>query len=383
MPSLVASPRPFPHLAPSKPPFLEDLYMKYFTPTTASLPNAYIWPEHDRPSSIPDDIEPLLATDIPVINMADDDQTLKNGIANACEQWGIFYVTNHGVPPDLLESVRQKGLELFSLPLSTKLRALRKEGSFEGFGKAMISKFFDSLIWSEGFTMMGHPTSSIANTTSKLFPSGDNKFREAFEEYDRAAQRVAARLMRVILEGLGVEVEGFKERQYDVETEAQSALQLNYYAPCPQAHMTMGLPAHTDSTCLTLLHQGLVPGLEVLRPGRQWMPVPPLGPSSLVVNVGDMLQVLSNGRYKSIIHRAIANKRRERLSIVSLCFPPVTATIAPLEEVIITSEERQPVYKPFKWGEFMHAKGKYFMGALDHFKYQPRDDISLAKVSST
>ncbi|KAI5076153.1 hypothetical protein GOP47_0008916 [Adiantum capillus-veneris] len=382
MPSLVASPLPFPHVAPSKPPFLEDLYANYFTPTTPSLPTAYIWPEHDRPSSTPDDIEPSQATDIPVINMADDDHTLKSGLANACEQWGVFYIMNHGVPLDLLESVRQKGLELFSLPLNTKMRALRKEGSFEGFGKAMISKFFDRLMWSEGFTMMGHPTSSIADTTSKLSLGSENKFREVFEEYDRATQKVAARLMRAVLEGLGVEMEGFKERQYDVEGEAQSALQLNYYAPCPQAHMTMGLPAHTDSTCLTLLHQGLVPGLEVLRPGRPWMLVPPLSPSALVVNVGDMLQVLSNGRYKSIMHRAIANKRRERLSIVSLCFPPMNATIAPAEEVLNCSQDRQPLYKSFKWGEYMHAKSKYFMGALDHFKYQqPLDGISLAQVS--
>eukprot|EP00250_Pteridium_aquilinum_P034975 c8402_g1_i1 orf=2-658(-) len=218
MPSLVAPPLSLSHLGASNP--LEDLYKNYFTPTTppytTSLPNAYIWPEHHRPLSLPDDMEPL-PNEIPVIDMEGDAHTLRSKLAHACEHSGVFYVTNHGVPLDLLERVREKGLKLFSLPLSTKMQALRKEGSIEGFGKAMIGKFFDSLMWSEGFTIMGHPTSSIADTTNKMFPYGHNEFREAFEEYDKVVRGVGGRLLREILEGLGVEMEAFGRTHYDVE----------------------------------------------------------------------------------------------------------------------------------------------------------------------
>ncbi|KAH7314860.1 hypothetical protein KP509_21G024600 [Ceratopteris richardii] len=371
MPSLVASPLVAPSQSTSKALFHDTSYTRYFTPPSSILPDAYIWPEQDRPSSIPDDNEASSRTEIPIIDMADDEQTLIRNLANACESWGVFYIVNHGVPAELLNNVREKALELFSLPPSTKMRALRRDGSFEGFGKAPISKFFDSLMWSEGFTMMGYPTSSISDTTSKLCPDGNNKFRGVFEEFDCAARRVAGRLLRVIMAGLGVR--HGDEEQHDVEKESvtRSALQLNYYAPCDQAHMTMGLPAHTDSTCLTLLHQGLVPGLEVLHPSRcSWTPVPPLSaaPSSLVVHVGDMLQVISNGKYKSIVHRAIVNKTKARLSIVSLCFPSSNATIAPSEAAVGTSKGGRSLYKPFKWEEFMQAKSKYFMAALDNFR---------------
>ena len=79
-------------------------------------------------------------------------------------------------------------------------------------------------------------------------------------------------------------------------------------------------------------------------------------------------QVLSNDKYKSIVHRAITNKTRPRLSIAYLCGPPLHKTINSPHEVVKSSFEQQPMYGPTKWIEFLHAKTIHFMGTLDYLK---------------
>lgn len=79
-------------------------------------------------------------------------------------------------------------------------------------------------------------------------------------------------------------------------------------------------------------------------------------------------QILSNDKYKSVVHRAITNKAKPRLSIAYLCGPPLHATISPPDEVVKSSFNQQPIYGPTKWIEFLHAKTLHFMGTLDYLK---------------
>ena len=124
-------------------------------------------------------------------------------------------------------------------------------------------------------------------------------YRETFEDYDVAMKKLSGKLLSKILIGLGIDMDQFKSEQFIPEEDCYAALQLNHYPPCPNPLMTMGLPAHTDSTCLTILNQGEVTGLEIYKYG-DWIRVPPLQ-GSLVIHVGDMLQV-------SILNPHIFNK---------------------------------------------------------------------------
>ncbi|KAK8956041.1 Gibberellin 3-beta-dioxygenase 1 [Platanthera guangdongensis] len=108
---------------------------------------------------------------------------------------------------------------------------------------------------------------------------------------------------------------------------AVDALQLNSYPPCPEPEKAMGMAPHTDSGLLTVLHQnGGTRGLQILRgengsgPAR-WVAVPPLA-GALVIHVGDLLQILSNGQFRSVRHRAVVNAAEHRISVAYIIGPP-------------------------------------------------------------
>ncbi|KAK9181425.1 hypothetical protein WN944_024562 [Citrus x changshan-huyou] len=93
--------------------------------------------------------------------------------------------------------------------------------------------------------------------------------------------------------------------------EGMQVMAVNCYPPCPQPDIAFGLPPHSDYSCLTIILQSSE-GLEFLgKEDESWRKVPN-------VHVGDHLEVLSNGIYKSIVHRATLNRERTRISITSL-----------------------------------------------------------------
>jgi len=106
-----------------------------------------------------------------------------------------------------------------------------------------------------------------------------------------------------------------------------------------------------------LLQDGVVPGLEVFREGR-WHLVEPRA-DTLVVNIGDVLQVWSNDRYQAPLHRALAPSGRERYSAPFFYNPSYATDYAPLSSVV---DSRNPArYRPINWGEFraLRAAGDY------------------------
>ncbi|GFQ02983.1 gibberellin 3-beta-dioxygenase 1 [Phtheirospermum japonicum] len=124
----------------------------------------------------------------------------------------------------------------------------------------------------------------------------------------------------------------------------------------------MGLAAHTDSTILTILHQSNTSGLQVLREGSsRWIMVPP-HPGALVVHVGDLLHILSNGLYPSVLHRAVVNRSRQRLSVAYLYGPPSSVKIGPLAKLV--DEDHPALYRPITWTEYLRRKATHFNKAL-------------------
>ena len=102
------------------------------------------------------------------------------------------------------------------------------------------------------------------------------------------------------------------------------------YPRCLDPERAIGLAAHTDSGFFTFVMQSLVPGLQLLRRGPdRWVTVPAV-PGALAVVVGDLFHVLTNGRFHSVLHRAVVNRERERVSVPYFLGPPKDMKVAPL-----------------------------------------------------
>ncbi|XP_059669479.1 protein DMR6-LIKE OXYGENASE 1-like [Cornus florida] len=111
----------------------------------------------------------------------------------------------------------------------------------------------------------------------------------------------------------------------------------NYYAPCPEPHRTLEIPDHSDHGGLTVLMQNDVDGLQVEHDG-EWVSVG-IVPGSFVVNIGDYMEILSNGWYKTLKHRGVTNKQRTRISIAVGNGPALTSTVAPASPLVDEKNE--------------------------------------------
>ncbi|KAK1312849.1 Gibberellin 3-beta-dioxygenase 1 [Acorus calamus] len=332
-------------------PSLKDTHPHFDFFSADSLPDSYTWPPlDDHPSSFhrSDGHHP------PVIDLDSPDAV--DLVRRACLDWGAFQVTNHGVPTELLHRVESQTRRLFSLPTHHKNLAARSpDVGVSGFGPAPISRFFDKRFWSEGFTIIGSPFDHAL----RLWPDGLGHvpFCDAIREYEEAMEGFTGRLMRLAFASLGLD-----ERVAREFRGGPTVIQLNSYPPCPDPGRAMGLAAHTDSTLLTVLYQTAT-GLQVLRRGggTGWTTVQPV-PGALVVHVGDLLHVISNGRYQSVLHRAVVDRARHRYSVAYLCGPPAHVKVSPSPTLV--GPDRAPAYRAVVWGEYLGLKAKLFNRAL-------------------
>ncbi|PWZ17783.1 Leucoanthocyanidin dioxygenase [Zea mays] len=110
-------------------------------------------------------------------------------------------------------------------------------------------------------------------------------------------------------------------------------LKINYYPRCPQPELAVGVEAHTDVSALSfILHNG-VPVLQVLH-GTRWVTARH-EPGTIIVHVGDALEILSNGRYTSVLHSGLVNREAVRISWVVFCEPPPDCVLLhPLPELV-------------------------------------------------
>ncbi|KAJ1433888.1 Oxoglutarate/iron-dependent dioxygenase [Sesbania bispinosa] len=319
------------------------------------LPESYAWStthvdDHDHTSNN------SMKESVPVIDL--NDPNASKLIGHACKTWGVYQVVNHGIPISLLDDIHWLAQTLFSLPSHQKLKAARSPDGVSGYGLARISSFFPKLMWSEGFTILGSPLEHF----QKLWPQDYDKYCDIVVQYDETMKKLAGKLMWLMLESLGITKEDLKWAGSKGQFEkACAAMQLNSYPSCPDPDRAMGLAPHTDSTLLTVLYQNNISGLQVQRDGSGWVTVPPL-PGALVINVGDLLHILSNGLYPSVLHRVLVNRTRQRFSVAYLYGPQPNVEICPHAKLV--GPTQPPLYRSVTWNEYLGTKAKHFNKAL-------------------
>lgn len=160
-----------------------------------------------------------------------------------------------------------------------------------------------------------------------------------------AVQALQVQIMHIILKSLGL-----NRNKLDAEMEnGAQVIAVNCYPACPQPELALGMPPHSDYGSLTILLQSN-PGLQIIDKDNQWVPVP-LHEGALIVHLGDQMEVMSNGIYKSVVHRAIVSSDTKRLSIASLHSLGLQKKIGPMQDLV--GEDRPASYGEFSFGDFL------------------------------
>ncbi|XP_074375728.1 gibberellin 3-beta-dioxygenase 1-like [Apium graveolens] len=319
------------------------------------LPDSHAWASELTNCSLNPGINGQF--NLPVIDLNDPINGPKH-VVHACKTWGAFQIINHGVPKQVIDNMEAAAKKLFSLPYEHKLKAERCDNGAVGYGPIRISSFFPKRMWSEGFTIVGSPVQHAR----KLWPDDYTSFCDVTKEYQKEMKKLAGKLMWIMLESLGITKEDIAWAGPDGEfDDSGGVLQLNSYPVCPDPGRAIGIADHTDSSLLTILHQSNQSGLQVFREEIGWVSVPPIE-GALVVNIGDLLHILSNGLYPSVLHRVVVNRDQHRLSMAYLYGPPNNVEISPLLKLV--DRYHPPLYRPVTWTEYLGMKAKLFYEAL-------------------
>ena len=163
--------------------------------------------------------------------------------------------------------------------------------------------------------------------------------------YAEAVQALQNQLMEMIFESVGLNPSHLHE-----EINGGSQLvAVNCYPACREPGLTLGIHPHSDYGSITVLLQTRS-GLEFKDKSNNWVPVPSVE-GALVVQLGDQMKVLSNGLYKSVIHRATVNVDEKRFSVVSLHSFAMDKRIGPAQELV--DEQHPNNYREFSFREFL------------------------------
>uniref|UniRef100_A0A0A0L560 Fe2OG dioxygenase domain-containing protein n=2 Tax=Cucumis sativus TaxID=3659 RepID=A0A0A0L560_CUCSA len=149
---------------------------------------------------------------------------------------------------------------------------------------------------------------------------------------------LAEKISEILGQSLGIKSNYFKERC----EKGKSSFRMNRYPPCPIASQVYGLIPHTDTDYLTILYQPQISGLQ-LKKSAKWFPVKP-NPRALLLNIGDLFQVVSNDIFRSLKHRVVASEGVERYSFAYF--------YCPSDDVIIESWLKPSIYKHFSYKEY-------------------------------
>ncbi|OMO78709.1 Isopenicillin N synthase [Corchorus capsularis] len=332
----------------------------------SNIPSQFIWPDHEKPCFDAPELK------IPIIDMA----VLSSGdplavskaaelVNEACKKHGFFMVSNHGIDSGLADNAHEYMDKFFGLQLSEKQKVQRKAGEQYGYMNSYVGRYASKMPWKETLSFRYCPDVQDIVVEYLVNKMGEDfrQFGRIYQEYCEGMGKLSLGIMELIGISLGLDDQAFFR---DFFQENDSILRLNLYPPCKNPDLVLGIGPHSDPNSLTILHQDLVGGLQVLT-DENWHSVTPV-PGTLVVNIGDTFMALSNGIYKSCLHRVVVNNQTERKSLAFFLSPKVDKHVTPPASLVTSENPR--MYPDFTWvtlRDFTLKRYRPDMQTLDAF----------------
>ena len=308
---------------------------------------------------------------VPTIDLekAKDDPSQLKLLDIACKDHGFFLLKNHGMQEEIDDMWRMSEW-FFNQPREDKLKIIRTESIPLGYYDRELTKQKRDL--KEVFDFM-YPKSNGEDLNQ--WP--ENKvFRSNMENFFSKASLVAEETLRLVF--LNLNNNGCQLPSGDKST---SNARLNYYPiHDPLEEKTrkdisklgnMALHHHTDPGILTLLIQDMTGGLQTKSKESGWIDIEPKK-NTIVVNLGDAMQVWTNDKYVAAIHRVTKRTAKSRYSTPYFYNPKRDAVIQPLEQI----SDEEPIYAPFTWKEYIQGR------VDDNYTDLGEEDIQISRFRS-
>ncbi|XP_031479148.1 1-aminocyclopropane-1-carboxylate oxidase 5-like [Nymphaea colorata] len=248
-------------------------------------------------------------------------------IHSACQNWGFFQLINHGIPEALLEGVKEVCIHNYKFSREEMFKNSQpvKEVEKTLSGKETPQKI-ETLDWEDAFML-------YYKEESEEWPSEPLNFKKTMVEFSNRLKELAVTILQIMDENLGLEKGYLNEKFKGNEGQPFFATKVSHYPPCPRPDLIDGLRAHTDAGGIILLYQDdQVGGLQVLKDGH-WVDVKPI-PNTIVIDIGDQLETISNGKFFSAPHKVLATKDGNRRSVASFYNPAPSAVISPAPSLL-------------------------------------------------
>ncbi|OIT20435.1 PREDICTED: 1-aminocyclopropane-1-carboxylate oxidase homolog 1-like [Nicotiana attenuata] len=227
-------------------------------------------------------------------------------IRDASQVWGFFQIVNHGIPESVLEEMLNGVRRFYEQDTEVKKRWYTRDTS-------------KRVVYNSNFDLFGAASANWRDTTYCSMapdpPTADElpeACRDILIEYSEHIKKLGCSLFELLSEALGLNPSYLN----DTGCSEGLAVLYHYYPACPEPELTLGTSKHSDSDFFTVLLQDNSGGLQVLH-DNYWVDVLPLS-GALVVNFGELLQLISNDKFKSIAHRVLASRVGPRVSVA--CF---------------------------------------------------------------
>ncbi|WJX79396.1 hypothetical protein P8452_62516 [Trifolium repens] len=335
---------------------VKHLYEKGFL---HKVPKKYIFPATERPTSIDDSNVAKEKLQLPIIDFADligpnRPQALQS-LANACEKYGFFQLVNHNISEDITRCMVDVVGRFFDLPLEERAKYMTTDMRAPVRYGTSFSQTKDSVFcWRDFLKLICQPD------YIPHWPASPLDFQEVVATYTQETKHLFLAIMEAILESLGIMEDNQEEEakendnnnNINIMKELDNGSQMlvtNFYPPCPEPDLTLGMHPHSDYGFLTLLLQDEVEGLQIQFQDK-WLTVQPI-PNAFVINIGDHLEIFSNGKYKSVLHRVMVNEAKSRVSVASLHSLPFDCTVKPSPKLIDEANPKR--YMDTDFGSFL------------------------------